>query len=149
MYKVFESMRKLIYFKLGVSRTIYVNVDSPNLGFSCFSILFRGGPVYYPPPITFHRCRHEFHCRSDKIPSRRLEPWTVGGQFGLSIKKTILLTFSTCAWGRGSTRRGQMRRRSRSSWAWCRCQSIVGKSDFASGNRCFRRNFPNIEEEFS
>ena len=26
---------------------------------------------------------------------------------------------------------------------------IVGKSEFASGNSFFRRNFPNIEEEFS
>ena len=29
----FPSIEKLIYARLGVSRTIYVNVDSPNLGF--------------------------------------------------------------------------------------------------------------------
>ena len=31
--------KKLIKARLGVSRTIYVNVDSPNLGFTYFNIL--------------------------------------------------------------------------------------------------------------
>ena len=34
-----QSTKKLIYAGLGVSRTIYVNVDSPNLGFPYFNIL--------------------------------------------------------------------------------------------------------------
>ena len=40
---------------LGVSRPIYVNVDSPNLGFPYFS--FRGEPV---KKITLYV--HQFHC---------------------------------------------------------------------------------------
>ena len=34
-----KSTKKLIYARLDVSRTIYVNVDSPNLGFSYFNFL--------------------------------------------------------------------------------------------------------------
>ena len=37
------STEKLIYARLGVSRTIYVNVDSPNLGFTYFNFLGGGG----------------------------------------------------------------------------------------------------------
>ena len=33
------STEKLIKARLGVSRTIYINVDSPNLGFSYFNFL--------------------------------------------------------------------------------------------------------------
>ena len=33
------STKKLIWARLGVSRTIYVNVDSPNLGFTYFNFL--------------------------------------------------------------------------------------------------------------
>ena len=33
------STKKLIWAKLGVSRPIYVNVDSPNLGFTYFNFL--------------------------------------------------------------------------------------------------------------
>ena len=33
------STKKLIYARLGVSRPIYVNVDSPNLGFPYFNFL--------------------------------------------------------------------------------------------------------------
>ena len=33
------SAEKFIWARLGVSRTIYVNVDSPNLGFSYFNFL--------------------------------------------------------------------------------------------------------------
>ena len=33
------STKKLIYARLGVSRTIYVNVDSPNLGIPYFNFL--------------------------------------------------------------------------------------------------------------
>ena len=33
------STKKLIQARLGVSRTIYVNVDSPNLGFTYFNFL--------------------------------------------------------------------------------------------------------------
>ena len=32
-----QTAKKLIQARLGVSRTIYVNVDSPNLGFTCFN----------------------------------------------------------------------------------------------------------------
>ena len=32
-----QSTKKLIYARLGVSRTIYVNVDTPNLGFTYFN----------------------------------------------------------------------------------------------------------------
>ena len=48
MYRVFfslvpplkvESTEMLIYARLGVSRPIYVNVDSPNLGFPYFNFL--------------------------------------------------------------------------------------------------------------
>ena len=39
------SKEKLILARLGVSRTIYLNVDSPNLGFLYILKLFRGGPV--------------------------------------------------------------------------------------------------------
>ena len=35
----FLSTEKLIWARLGVSRTIYVNVDSPNLGFPYFNFL--------------------------------------------------------------------------------------------------------------
>ena len=46
------STKKLILARLGVSRQVYVNVDSPNLGFPYLN-LFRGGPVkntlYFTP----------------------------------------------------------------------------------------------------
>ena len=48
------STEKLI---LGVSRTIYVNVDSPNLGSPCFNILgeaqCKKNTMYLPYPRTF------------------------------------------------------------------------------------------------
>ena len=34
-----QSSKKLIYARLGVSRPIYINVDSPNLGFPHFTFL--------------------------------------------------------------------------------------------------------------
>ena len=34
-----KSTEKLIWARLGASRTIYVNVDSPNLGFPYFNFL--------------------------------------------------------------------------------------------------------------
>ena len=45
-----QSTEKFIKARLGVSRTIYVNVDSPNLGFPYFNF-FRGGPVKKTPCI--------------------------------------------------------------------------------------------------
>ena len=45
------STEKLIYARLGVSWPIYINIDSPNLGFPYF-IFFRGGPVEKKPPYT-------------------------------------------------------------------------------------------------
>ena len=46
LYRVFfltdtppKSTNKLILARLGVSRPIYVNVDSPNLGFPYFNLL--------------------------------------------------------------------------------------------------------------
>ena len=39
------STRKLIQARLGVSRTIYVDVDTPNLGFTYFNFFFGGGAL--------------------------------------------------------------------------------------------------------
>ena len=43
-----KSTKKLISARLGVSRTIYVNVDTPNLGFTYFNFL--GGDQLKKPP---------------------------------------------------------------------------------------------------
>ena len=44
-----KSTEKLIWARLGVSRPIYVNVDSPNLGFPYFNFL--GGTSEKNPPL--------------------------------------------------------------------------------------------------
>ena len=52
------STNKLIKARLGVSRTIYVNVDSPNLGFTYFNFLgggqLKNHPVYWPQGTVFN-----------------------------------------------------------------------------------------------
>ena len=49
------STKKLIWARLGVSRTIYVNVDSPNLGFTYFNFL--GGYQFKKTPcIILNDC---------------------------------------------------------------------------------------------
>ena len=45
------STKKLIEARLGVSRPIYVNVDSPNLGFPYFNFL--GGYQWKKTPCTY------------------------------------------------------------------------------------------------
>ena len=43
-----QSTEKLILARLGVSRTIYVNVDSPNLGFPYFNFLWGTSEKNHP-----------------------------------------------------------------------------------------------------
>ena len=53
------STEKLIQARLGVSRTIYVNVDSPNLGFPYFNFL--GGGQLKKSPCIWKLCKELPH----------------------------------------------------------------------------------------
>ena len=56
--------KKLIEARLGVSRSIYVNVDTPNLGFTFFNFL--GGGELKKPPCSWMMVRvaEQYHSHS-------------------------------------------------------------------------------------
>ena len=78
------SKEKLIYAKLGVSRTIYVNVDSPNLGFPYSNFLREAQCKKHPVRWHTKSRKHEIYFESFVYENNQVRDGLDGGGSSLA-----------------------------------------------------------------